>query len=107
MKMTSLVNYSEFKALLGENKRSSDPLWCRFIFRPLSFPIGWLFYKIGMKANSVSLLSILLAFTSSLIMVFGSADTMLLASFLMVLVGVSPVWLPRGHCGWAKSISPL
>ena len=89
MKMTSLVNYSEFKALLGENKRSSDPLWCRFIFRPLSFPIGWLFYKIGMKANSVSLLSILLAFTSSLIMVFGSADTMLLASFLMVLVALS------------------
>ena len=87
--MTSLVNYSEFKALLGENKRSSDPLWCRFIFRPLSFPIGWLFYKIGMKANSVSLLSILLAFTSSLIMVFGSADTMLLASFLMVLVALS------------------
>ncbi len=112
--MKSFVNYSEFKALLGENKRSSDPLWCRFIFRPLSFPIGWLFYKIGMKANSVSLLSILLAFTSSLIMIFGSANTIILASFLMVLVALSDcidgnVARARGETGpggeWMDALS--
>ena len=88
MKTKILVDYSEFKGLLGEAKRRSDPLWCRFIYRPLSFPTGWFFYKIGMKANSVSLLSILLAVTSSLIMVFGSADAIVIASFLMVLVAL-------------------
>tara|TARA_B100000787_G_scaffold147747_1_gene118878 strand:+ start:11619 stop:12332 length:714 start_codon:yes stop_codon:yes gene_type:complete len=89
MKTTSSLGYSEFKAMLGEAKRSSDPLWCRFIYRPLSFPTGWLFYKVGMKANSVSLLSIFLAVTSSLIMVFGSSDGIVLASFLMLLVALS------------------
>ena len=51
MKTGSLLDYSEFKALLGEIKRYSDPLCCRFFFRPLSFPIGWLFYKIGFINN--------------------------------------------------------
>ena len=114
MKTTSLVDYSEFKALLGEAKRSSDPLWCRFIYRPLSFPIGWFFYKIGMKANSVSLLSILLAITSSLIIVFGSSDGIVLASFLMVLVALSDcidgnVARARGETGpggeWMDALS--
>ena len=114
MKTTSLVDYSEFKALLGEAKRSSDPLWCRFIYRPLSFPTGWFFYKIGMKANSVSLLSILLAVTSSLIIVFGSSDGIVLASFLMVLVALSDcidgnVARARGETGpggeWMDALS--
>lgn len=89
MKMTSFVSYIEFKALLGETKRSSDPLWCRYFFRPLSFPIGWLVYKIGIKANHVSLISIFLALLSSLIMVFGSMNSMLPASLLMLLVALS------------------
>lgn len=89
MKETNLLDYSEFKARLGEAKRSADPLWCRFIFRPLSFPLGWLFYKGGLKANFVSLLSIFLAVTSSLIIVFGSSDDIVPASFLMLLVALS------------------
>jgi len=114
MKMTSSLGYSEFKAMLGEAKRSSDPLWCRFIYRPLSFPTGWLFYKVGMKANSVSLLSIFLAVTSSLIMVFGSPGSIVLASFLMLLVALSDcidgnVARARGETGpggeWMDALS--
>ena len=114
MKETIHVNYSEFKALLGEAKRSSDPLWARFVYRPLSFPTGWFFYKIGMKANSISLLSILLAITSSLIIVFGSSDGIVLASFLMVLVALSDcidgnVARARGETGpggeWMDALS--
>lgn len=86
---TTFLEYSEFKALLGEVKRSSDPLCCRFIYRPISFPTGWFFYKLGMKANYVSLLSILLAVASSLIIVFAGADGIILASFLMILVALS------------------
>lgn len=89
MKITSLVNYSEFKALLGEAKRESDPLWCRFFYRPLSFPLGWLFYRAGIRANSVSLLSILLAVTASLLMVFGESDKIVIASILMVTIALS------------------
>jgi phosphatidylglycerophosphate synthase len=114
MKTESSLGYSEFKAMLGEAKRSSDPLWCRFVYRPLSFPTGWLFYKVGMKANSVSLLSIFLAVTSSLIMVFGSSDGIVLASFLMLLVALSDcidgnVARARGETGpggeWMDALS--
>ena len=88
MRTTSIVDYSEFKALLSEAKRSADPLCCRFVYRPLSFPVGWIFYKIGMKANLVSLLSILFTIISSLIIVFGSSDDILLSSFLMMSVAL-------------------
>lgn len=82
------MDYSEFKALLGEAKRASDPMWCKFVYRPISFPTGWLFYKIGMKANSVSFLSILLAFIASFIIVSGSSDGIVLASFIMLSIAL-------------------
>lgn len=88
MKNTSPVNYQEFKSLLGEDKRNSDPLLCKTIYRPLSFPAGWFIYKIGMTANSVSLLSIFLAIISSFIMIFGGADKIMIASILMGLIAL-------------------
>ena len=88
MKKISIVDYSEFKALLGEAKRASDPMWCKFVYRPLSFPAGWLFYKIGIKANSVSFLSILLAFISSFIIVSGSSNEIIFASFIMLSIAL-------------------
>jgi len=114
MKTTSIVDYSEFKFLLGEAKRKSDPLWCRFIYRPLSFPIGWFFYKAGVDANTISLLSIILGITSSFIMVFGGFDNIVLASFLMALVALSDcidgnVARARGETGpggeWMDALS--
>tara|TARA_Y200000002_G_scaffold368488_1_gene361629 strand:- start:3375 stop:4100 length:726 start_codon:yes stop_codon:yes gene_type:complete len=88
MKKKTLLNYLEFKALLSEAKRTSDPIWCKFIYRPLSFPAGWLFYKIGMKANSVSLLSIALALISFIIIISGTNDDVVLASFLMLSIAL-------------------
>ena len=82
------MDYTEFKSKLSDTKRTSDPICCRYIYRPLSFPIGWVFYKSGMKANSISLLSIFLASMSSLIMIFGSPKFIVLASSLMMLVAL-------------------
>ena len=88
MKKTSLVDYSEFKAFLSEAKRASDPICCKYIYRPLSFPTGWFFYKVGMSANSVSILSIIFALISSLIIILGTNDDILFASFLMLLIAL-------------------
>ena len=82
------VSYSEFKDLLGEAKRASDPLWCRLLYRPLSFPSGWLFYRIGLRANTVSLLTILISICSCLMMIFGDLGDMVIAAFLMMLVAL-------------------
>ena len=114
MKTTNHMDDLEFKALSVEAKRGLDPLWSRFIYRPISFPTGWFFYKIGMKGNSVSLLSLLLTVTSSLIIVFGGSDGIVFASFLMMLVALSDcidgnVARARGETGpggeWMDALS--
>jgi phosphatidylglycerophosphate synthase len=88
MKTIGLLSYLQFKELLGEAKKISDPAWCRFVLRPLSFPVGWLIYKTGMTANSISLISIVITVFSSFILVIGSANSVILVSFLMLLVGL-------------------
>ena len=83
------LTFAEFKALLDEPKRRSDPIFCRLFLRPLSFPVGWLLYKVGVNANSISLLSILFAIVSSIYWIVGSAQYIFIASFLMLLVSLT------------------
>ena len=86
---TKNLNYLEFKSLLGESKRNSDPIFCRYILRPLSFPIGWLFYITGMKANTISLVSILLTLVACNLILFGGGYQLILASSIMILVALT------------------
>ena len=83
------LNYPQFKSLLNESKRNSDPIFCKFILRPLSFPIGWIFYKIGMKANTVSIVSILLTLISCNLILFGNDSKLIMASLIMILVALT------------------
>ena len=55
------MDYSEFKALSVEAKRGLDPLWSRFIYRPISFPTGWFFYK-GIGKHFLFIISIFVDF---------------------------------------------
>tara|TARA_B100001115_G_C15790224_1_gene389586 strand:- start:33 stop:746 length:714 start_codon:yes stop_codon:yes gene_type:complete len=87
--MTESLTYIEFKSLLGESKRKSDPIFCRFILRPLSFPVGWLFYKSGMKANMVSFLSILITLIASFMIVSAEKGELIFASLLMLFVALT------------------
>lgn len=114
MSIKNNLDYSEFKALLGEAKRSSDPIFCRFVFRPLSFPFGWLLYKAGLKANSISLLSIFLTIISSSYLMFGNAQYIFFASLLMMLIALTDcidgnVARARGETGpggeWMDALS--
>tara|TARA_B100001057_G_C22741552_1_gene907970 strand:- start:407 stop:1126 length:720 start_codon:yes stop_codon:yes gene_type:complete len=88
MKTVVLKDYAEFKALLGEAKQNSDPIFCRLIFRPLSFPTGWILYKFGIKANSISLISILFTLISSCVLVLGSMNDAVFVSLLMLTVSL-------------------
>ena len=83
------LQYVDFKALLGNAKRKSDPLWCRFIYRPVSFPVGWVLYKMGITANIVSLFSIFLSFVSFGMIVFGEGNAIIFASLAMLLVSLA------------------
>ena len=86
--MNKDLTYSKFKDLLGKSKRNSDPLFCRYFLRPLSFPIGWIFYSLGIRANSISLISIVVTVIACLLIIFGENQEITLASFLMIFVAL-------------------
>ena len=88
MKTTDNLNYTQFKILLGDAKKNSDPICCKLIFRPLSFPVGWLIYKTGLTANMISLISILFTVLSSLILIFCSEEYIFLVSFLLLFIAL-------------------
>ena len=88
MKIENYMNYKQFKALLGEAKKKSDPICCRLVFRPLSFPAGWLIYKIGITANQISLISIFLTIISFFALIFLSPNYFILIPFLLLLVAL-------------------
>ncbi|MBD73949.1 MAG: hypothetical protein CMM96_00430 [Rickettsiales bacterium] len=85
---TESITYIEFKKLISHTKLQSDPIFCRLFLRPLSFPVGWLFYKSGIRANTISLLSIFFTSCSSLLICFGQREELILAAFIMLLVGL-------------------
>ena len=87
--MIESLNYHEFKNLLGESKRKSDPIFCRFILRPLSFPVGWLFYKSGIRANTISFFSIVITLIASIMIVFADRGELIFASSLMLFVALT------------------
>ena len=86
--MNKDLTYSKFKDLLGKSKRNSDPLFCRYFLRPLSFPVGWIFYSLGIRANSISLISIVVTVIACMLIIFGENQEITLASFLMIFVAL-------------------
>ena len=82
------MKYKSFKLLLGEDKKISDPICCRVIFRPLSFPIGWVVYKLGMSANLISLLSIFISLMSFFVLIFFSSKYVIIISILLLIVAL-------------------
>jgi phosphatidylglycerophosphate synthase len=55
------VNYTlwEIWHSIPPEKRRTDGLWTRFFLRPLSIPVTWLALKCGLRANTVSYISVL------------------------------------------------
>ena len=59
-----------------------------FFFFFLSFPAGWLIYKIGLTANQISLISIALTIISFFALIFFSPNYFILIPFLLLLVAL-------------------
>jgi len=49
------------RASMTEEKKKADGLWTRFVLRPLSMPLTWAALALGLSANAVSYLSVLLS----------------------------------------------
>lgn len=55
--METDVNVEDIRNSFPNDK--SDALWTKYVLRPLSFPIAWVFIRLGISANQVTYLSIL------------------------------------------------
>jgi phosphatidylglycerophosphate synthase len=63
------MNYTfkDIRDSLPPEKRQADGLWTRFFLRPLSIPVTWIALKLGLKANTVSYLSVVFSLAGGLL----------------------------------------
>ena len=47
-----------------------DAYWCRFVLRPVSFPVTWVSLRLGLSANQVSYFSAIVALLATILMCF-------------------------------------
>lgn len=88
MAYNEILSFASFKRRLPINKRRSDPVWCRLVFRPISLPLGWLMYRAGMTGNGVTIISIIMSLLAFSLIVFGQESTLVVAAFVMLLVSI-------------------
>lgn len=62
---------AQIRALLPAEKNRFDALWVHFFLRPLSFPVAWVFLRLGFSANQVSYLSVLVSLLAASLMFTG------------------------------------
>ena len=71
-----------------EDKRISDKnnhLILYYLYRPLSFPLTWLFANLRIKANHVTILSIIVTLVITYLLILDSLNLKYLAAFLMFI----------------------
>ena len=87
--MSSAVpSLAQIRASLPPDKNRFDPLWSRFVLRPLSFPIAWVFLKLRLSANQVSYSSVLVALLAAFLMLTGDRLLVIVGALLFNLWAV-------------------
>ncbi|HUR60850.1 MAG TPA: CDP-alcohol phosphatidyltransferase family protein [Candidatus Thermoplasmatota archaeon] len=56
--MNNAPTLDQVRASLPAEKRRADTLWARLLIRELSFPVTWLFVRLGFTANAATYFSI-------------------------------------------------
>ena len=62
------MNYSEFRQALPIEKEKNDPFWAKLVLRPLSLPVAWGLYRMGVSANMVSISGAILAIAAAILL---------------------------------------
>lgn len=79
---STIASIEEIRASLPPEKNRFDSLWVRFVLRPLSFPITWLFLRLGFSANHVSYLAVLVSLFAAVLMGTGDRNVVILGALL-------------------------
>lgn len=81
--MSSIIaSIAEIRDSLPPEKNRFDSLWIRFVLRPLSFSIAWLFLRLGFSANHVSYLAVLVSFLAAILMGTGERTVVIVGALL-------------------------
>lgn len=73
---------AQISASLPPDKNRYDSLWVRFVLRPLSFPVTWIFMRLGFSANQVSYLAALVSVLAAIFMGIGKKSLVLTGALL-------------------------
>ena len=83
------MQFYQFKAYLTKDKKNSDPLFCRYIYRPISLYIAWILQRLGVSANQVTISTIVISFIGCLLFFTGYFINSVIASILFCFAGIS------------------
>ena len=75
---------AQIRAFVPPGERFNS-YWLRFVLRPLSFPITWVFMRLGFSANQVSYLSVFVALLAATLMLSDERPLVILGALLFNL----------------------
>ena len=78
----------DLRSSLPAKKNRSDSYWTRWVLRPLSYPISWVFLQWGWSANAVSYLSAIIAILGGLLLSLPYFRFQVLGAILLNLFAV-------------------
>ncbi len=76
------ISLSQIRDSLPAEKNRADSIWTRYILRPVSIPVAWIFMRFGISANAVSYLSALLCVVAGILYASGDAVLAVTGAFL-------------------------
>jgi len=82
------ITIQDIRASLPKAKRKADPFWVNYVLRPLSTPLAWFFIKIGLKANHVTYLSIIVSVMGGILLLSGNYFVAITGALLFNLFAV-------------------
>lgn len=83
-----MLSYSEFKAALPSRKRDTDTMWAKIALRPLSQPVAWGLYRLGVSGNAVSFSCVALSIIGVLMLALGTQEVAVVAAVIFNIVGL-------------------
>ena len=84
----SSFTYTELRASFPHEKKRSDPMFCRFFLRPLSFPVAWFLCRMGRSANQITLASMALSLAAFVVLIPGAFFLSFTAAILLLTVAL-------------------
>lgn len=79
------LTIKDIRSAYTEEKRAFDRrgLWGYYVMRPISFYPAWLFIKLGISANKVSVIGIIFVVAGSVFLTFGNYKAIILGAILL------------------------